>query len=85
MASNPAFSYMIDPLSNSRFITERHKSSIVFNINVSKEIKNFLTASFYVNNLFNYRPLDQSEVSKGSYTELNNPIYFGFELKMKLF
>ena len=38
----------------------------------------------YVNNLFNSRPLDPSEISKGSYTELNNPMYFGFEIKLKI-
>ncbi len=84
MASDPAFSYMIDPLSDSRFITERHKTTLVFNLNVSKEIRNFLTASFYVNNLFNSRPLDPSEITKGAFTELNYPMYFGFELKLKL-
>lgn len=84
MADDPAFSYMLDPLSESRFITERHRTTLVFNLNVSKEIRNFLTASFYVNNVFNSRPLDPSEVTKGNFTELNNPMYFGFELKIKL-
>ena len=56
----------------------------MFNLNVTKEIRKFMTASFYVNNLFNSRPLDPSEISKGSFTELNNPMYFGFEIKLKI-
>jgi len=75
---------MLDQRSDSRFIVSRTIPTVVFNFNLSKEVKNFLTASFYVNNFFNSRPLDPSEVTKGSFTELNNPMYFGFELKFKL-
>jgi len=78
------FIYMIDQRATNRFIAEKHKSTLVFNLNVSKEIRDFLTASFFVNNVFNSRPLDLSESTKGSYTELNNPMYFGFELKIKI-
>ena len=84
MASMPEWSYMLDQRSDSRFIVSRTIPTVVFNFNLSKEVKNFLTASFYVNNFFNSRPLDPSEVTKGSFTELNNPMYFGFELKFKL-
>ena len=84
MAADSAYKYMVGQLSQSRFTTSYTIPTVVFNLNVSKEIRNFLTASFYVNNLFNSRPLDPSEVSKGSYTELNNPMYFGFEVKIKI-
>ncbi len=84
MAADPAYRYMVGQLSESRFIHSWTIPTVVFNLNVTKEIRNFMTASFYVNNLFNSRPLDPSEVSKGSYTELNNPMYFGFEIKLKI-
>ena len=84
MAADPAYKYMIGQQSDSRFIRSHTIPTVVFNLNVSKEIRNFMTASFYVNNLFNSRPLDPSEISKGSYTELNNPMYFGFEIKLKI-
>ena len=84
MSESADYRYMLDQRSESRFITEKTKTTLVFNLNVSKEIKDFLTASFFVNNIFNSRPLDPSEVANGSYTELNNPIYFGFELKLNL-
>lgn len=84
MAADSEYSYMIGTRSASRFIVSRTKSFVAFNLNISKEIKDFMTASFYVNNLFNTRPLDPSEISKGAFTELGNPMYFGFELKIKL-
>ena len=84
MAADPAYKYMIGQLSESRFIVSRTIPTVVFNLNVTKEIRKFMTASFYVNNLFNSRPLDPSEISKGSFTELNNPMYFGFEIKLKI-
>lgn len=84
MALDPSRSYMFDKVTIGRFTVSRTIPTVVFNLNVSKEIGNFLTASFYVNNLFNSRPLDPSETSKGVYSELNNPMYFGFELKLKL-
>ncbi|MBR5385058.1 MAG: TonB-dependent receptor [Bacteroidales bacterium] len=84
MAESPDYRYMLDQRSATRFILERHHAFMLFNLNVSKEIRDFMTASFYVNNLFNFRPLDPSEISTGSYTELGTPMYFGFEIKLKL-
>ena len=84
MAADPAYRYMVGQLSDTRFIRSHTIPTVVFNLNVSKEIRNFLTASFYVNNLFNSRPLDPSEITNGSFTELNSPMYFGFEVKIKI-
>ena len=84
MAADPSLRYMIGQLSDSRFIRSHTIPTVVFNLNVTKEIRDFLTASFYVNNIFNSRPLDPSEVSKGAFTELNSPMYFGFEIKVKI-
>lgn len=84
MLKDPAYNYMYDILTEGRFIVGRTGPALAFNINISKEIKNFITASFYVNNFLNSRPLDPSEYSKGAYFELNNPMYFGFEIKLKI-
>ena len=84
MAQDPAYKYMCAPLSPNRFTVSKTIPTLVFNLNLSKEVGQRLTASFYVNNLFNSRPLDPSEVSIGTYSELNNPMYFGFELKVKI-
>jgi len=84
MASSEEYGYMITQRASTRFIVSHTRPYVLFNLNVAKEIRDFLTASFYVNNLFNSRPLDPSEMTKGSYTELGRPMYFGFELKIKL-
>lgn len=84
MAEDNQYSYMFDKVTGGRYIVSSTIPTVVFNLNVSKEINKAITASFYVNNVFNSRPLDPSEVSAGSYTELNKPMYFGFELKIKI-
>lgn len=84
MAGDSEYRYMVGQLSDSRFIVSHTIPVLTFNLNVSKEIRNFMTAAFYVNNLFNSRPLDPSEITKGSYSELGTPMYFGFELKLKI-
>ncbi|MDY3783847.1 MAG: TonB-dependent receptor plug domain-containing protein [Candidatus Cryptobacteroides sp.] len=84
MASDPAYKYMYDIPSASRLVVSKTIPTVVFNLNLSKEVGSWLTASFYVNNIFNSRPLDPSEITPGAFTELNNPMYFGFELKIKI-
>jgi len=83
MKTDPEFAYMFPSLSDSRFIVEQHQPYVYVNFNLSKEIGKWLTASFYVNNLFNTRPLYRSNVS-GAQTELSIPIYFGFEFKVTI-
>ncbi|HCQ71906.1 MAG TPA: hypothetical protein DIT75_00635, partial [Rikenellaceae bacterium] len=84
MASDPTYKYMYDIKSPSRFTVSHTIPTVVFNLNISKEIGDLMTASFFVNNIFNSRPLDPSEISIGTYSELNSPMYFGFELKVKI-
>lgn len=83
MKSDPEFSYMFPTRNDNRFIAEKHFPTVIFNLNVSKEIGKIFTASFYVNNMFNSRPLYQSKQT-GSYSELNIPIFFGFEFKVAI-
>ncbi len=85
MADDPDFSYMLPALSDARFTVEQYQPFAIFNLNVSKEIGDALTASFYVNNLFNSHPLYKTKAS-GSYIDIteNIPIFFGFELKVSI-
>ena len=84
MASSSEYRYMLDQRSATRFMAETHRTFVIFNLNISKEIRDIMTASFYVNNFFNSRPLDPSEITGGAYTELGTPMYFGFEIKFKI-
>lgn len=83
MRKDPEFSYMYPSVSEDRFLVEQYVPYAIFNLNVTKEIRDIMTASFYVNNVTNTRVLHKNTASSG-YTELGIPIFFGFELKVTL-
>lgn len=84
LKDTPEFSYMNLPVSESARIANRQNFYTLVNLNLTKEIGNLLTATFYVNNILNYRPLDESERSVGTYSELGLPMFFGFDLKLTI-
>ena len=84
MKNDPEFSYLFPAVNEKRFIVEKRFPTTMFNFLLSKEIGDFLTASFFVNNVFNNRPLYESKKNPGSFTELGIPIFFGFDLKINL-
>lgn len=81
---DPEFAYLFEVKNDRRFIAETHMPYVIFNINVSKELGDLLTASFFANNLFNSRPLYESKMYPGSFTELGIPTFFGFDLKINI-
>ena len=83
MKSDPEFSYLFPTLNDNRFTVEKYFPTLIFNLNVSKEIGDMVTASFYVNNMLNSRPLYKTKKT-GSYTELGIPLFFGFEFKVSI-
>lgn len=84
MKSDPEFSYLFPAFNDKRFIAEKYFPTTTFNFLLSKEIDDVLTASFFVNNMFNSRPLYESKANIGSYKELGIPIFFGFDLKINV-
>lgn len=85
-AKDPEFAYLFTEPNDKRFIAETYQPTVIFNFLLSKEIGNFLTASFFVNNLFNSRPLYESKKTPGTFTDINSgvPIFFGFDLKINI-
>ncbi len=83
MKSDPEFSYLFPTLNDNRFTVEKYFPTLIFNLNVSKEIGEMFTASFYVNNMLNSRPLYKSKKT-GKYSELGIPLFFGFEFKVSI-
>jgi len=82
--SDPEFSYLVNEHGDSvRYITEKYTPYFLFNLNLTKEIGDIMTASFYVNNVFNSRPLYRLKRS-GAKVEMGIPIFFGFELKVNI-
>ena len=86
MRTNPEYAYMFDSFSSVRFVAEKYFPTVFFNLNISKEIGNWLTASFFANNIFNSRPLYESKAYPGTYTALlsDTPLFFGFDLKVTI-
>jgi hypothetical protein len=86
MKNDPNYAYMFSSYSNTRFTVEQYFPVVFFNLNVSKEIGNWLTASFFANNIFNNRPLYESKANPGNYTVLlsDNTLFFGFDLKLTI-
>jgi hypothetical protein len=84
--NDPEYAYMFPSLSDTRFIAEQYFPTVTFNINISKEIGDILTASFFANNMFNNRPLYESKANPGSFTELltDNVLFFGFDIKINI-
>lgn len=84
MDSDPEFSYLIDPIDPNRELAEKTIPTLLFNFNLSKELGDFLTASFFANNMFYSRPIYESTRTPGSFVELGHQLFFGFDLKMKI-
>ncbi|MBC8400852.1 MAG: TonB-dependent receptor [Candidatus Marinimicrobia bacterium] len=69
------------------YIMENITNTWVLNLRVSKALFGGSEVSFFVNNIFNYRPLHERQRTSGvtpSYTKLNPPLYFGVEFSSKI-
>ncbi|HHU27263.1 MAG TPA: TonB-dependent receptor, partial [Bacteroidales bacterium] len=84
MKDDDEFKYLFERKSPTRFIAESFPPVLLINFHLTKEIGENVRASFYANNMFNSRPMYESKRSPGSFTRLNFPITFGFELVLKL-
>ncbi len=67
----------------SRNITESYKPLPLFNLRLTKEIKNTFGFTFFLNNVFMYRPMEESKRSPGNYTTRNPAQFFGMEVWAK--
>lgn len=71
---------------SNRFIAEDYFPTMFFNINISKEIGDRMTASFFANNFLNNRPQYKSKKNpENTFTLLSdNALFFGFDLKVNI-
>lgn len=69
-----------------RFTAEDYFPTMFFNLNISKEIGDRMTASFFANNFLNNRPQYKSKVDPSkTFTLLSdNALFFGFDLKVNI-
>ncbi|SEM01055.1 TonB dependent receptor [bacterium A37T11] len=66
------------------YLTESWKPLWLFNLRLSKEIGRSIGFSFYANNIFMNRPLEESTRWAGQYTRRNQAFFFGAELSVKI-
>ena len=66
------------------YIGESYPPLFCFNINLTKEIGDFLRVSFFANNMFRSYPVVESKRSPGNYIKRNNNFFYGLELSLKL-
>jgi hypothetical protein len=84
LKDDPEFAYLFPGINNMRDLVEKSIPTLFFNINLSKELGDYFTASFFANNVFNSRPVYESTVTPGSFRELGSNIFFGFDLKVSI-
>lgn len=78
------FKEIIRPVHRPYEVVESLPTYFNFNINITKEIKNFMKVSFYANNMFRHYPIAQSKRIKSEYVKRNIPFYFGFSSTITL-
>ncbi len=66
------------------FIPNTYKPAFQLNMRLTKELSKAASISFNVNNLTNYRPLQQVKGPMDSFSRRNQPIYFSGELTIRL-
>lgn len=67
-----------------RYIKESYPPLFLFNVRISKEIKDFMGFAFFLNNMFNHTPLEESRRNPGTYSSSRNPSqFFGIEAWFK--
>lgn len=71
-------------ISDEYYVTESWRPSWLFNLRLTKEIGQHMGFSFFANNVFMSRALEESNRWSGSYSYRNESIFFGMELDIKI-
>lgn len=82
--TEPEFQSLLRPINRITETKETNPLLVNFNINVTKEIKDFVKVSFFANNMFRYYQIVQSDRVKSNYRQRNIPFYFGLKVGVKL-
>lgn len=87
LVDTPEYKYLKGgTFTDNRFTAEDYFPTMFFNLNISKEIGDRMTASFFANNFLNNRPQYKSKVDPSkTFTLLSdNTLFFGFDLKVNI-
>lgn len=87
LVDTPEYKYLKGgTFTENRFTAEDYFPTMFFNLNISKEIGDRMTASFFANNFLNNRPQYKSKKDPSkTFTLLSdNALFFGFDLKVNI-
>jgi hypothetical protein len=84
MKDDPEFRYLFPGINSKRHLVEKNIPTAFFHLNLSKELGDYFTASFFANNVPNRRPVYESTVTPGYFHELGDNIFFGFDLQVAI-
>lgn len=87
LVETPGYKYLKGgTFTANRFTAEKYFPTVLFNLNISKEIGDRITASFFANNFTNNRPQYKSKKDPSkTFTLLSdNALFFGFDLKINI-
>lgn len=84
MKDDPEMKKLIRNIDKSKYIDESLPPLVSFNVNLTKEIKDFMRISFFANNFFRSYPLAESKRSPGSKYVRNNNYFYGLEIMLRL-
>lgn len=71
------------PILESRKVVESYSPLFLFNLRMTKEIKDYGGFAFFINNLFMSQPYEESKRTPGFYVKRNPDQFFGVELWLK--
>lgn len=77
---------LLRPVARTQEVRESFPPMVNFNINITKEIGDFMRMSFFANNMFRYYQVVQSDRVASRYYKRNDtfPLFFGFKLGVQL-
>nr|WP_320057165.1 carboxypeptidase-like regulatory domain-containing protein [uncultured Bacteroides sp.] len=78
------FASIMRKVEKKEYIKESMPPLLCMNLNLSKEIGEYMRVSFFANNMFSSHPLYEDKRSPGTYERRNNNLFFGVELLLTL-
>lgn len=80
----PEFKSLLRNVNRITEVKETYPPLVTFNINVTKEVADFMRVSFFANNMFRTYQVSESKRTPGSFNRRGNQFFFGLELSLTL-
>ncbi|SDK97200.1 Outer membrane receptor for ferrienterochelin and colicins [Pedobacter sp. ok626] len=78
------FKPLIRNINERVYIKESYRPALMFNVNLTKEIADYMRVSFFANNMFRDYQITESKRNPGTYLQRNNKLFFGLALSLTL-